>query len=197
MTEVRSLKRSSHYQPYTHYVQITGEFRINGKKLASIRAAELLHLVSNNGKRVSRYVIENKLYGGYCSRSSIWYPLKICQKAGIDIHYNRQAKTVVLTDDIQFDYDLAMDFLANEDLRSAIWVLNGWPLANQSNSYSDLLLEQLKIQLESHTSDHYWSEVEEIFEALDHKHDRNRNRDAREPHYSRCFYLHRRPQHGD
>lgn len=170
----------------THYVQMTGDLRIDGKKVPSIRAAELLHLVAHNGNQMSRTEIEEKLYGGYCARSSLWYPLKVCQKSGIDIRYNRETKTVVLYDEIQFDYDSAMHFLSKGDLDAALWVLNGWPITNQTESYSDQLSDKFKQKLESLRSNYYWSEIEELFESLEYKCDRDISN--RNTHYSCCIH---------
>lgn len=169
----------------SHFIQITGELRINGNKISSIRAVELLHLVVNAGYRMSRQELEKYLYGGFCARSSLWYPLKVCQKAGINISYEKETRSVVLHDKVHFDYDVGMSFLKQKDLKSAVWILNGWPLATQTNSYSDLLLAELKKEIENIGSTAYWSEIEEAYESLDSK--CNRARCPRSSDYSCCF----------
>lgn len=163
------IRTESYDSDNTHYVQITGKLRINGRPVSSVRAVELLHLVASNDNQMSRNEIELHLYRGYCARSSLWYPLKVCQKSGVDIRYSKKERTVFLYSPIKFDYDLAMHFLEQRDLNAALWILNGWPVTNQAESYFEYLLEKLRNELKSASSHYYWSEIEEIFESIDRK----------------------------
>lgn len=165
--------------PRTHFVQITGDLRINGRKISSARSVELLHIVANNGYRVLRSTIENDLWGGFCSRSSLWYPLKICQRADINITYDKPTRSVVLHEQVYFDYDIALNYLREGNLRAAVWILNGWPLPNHTDPYAEDLDLKLREKLASTGSDLYRSEIEEVFDILNDKSNRDGETRAR------------------
>ncbi len=152
-----------------HFVQITGTLRINGEQISSIRSAELLHMVANEGGNIPRSVLEKALYGGFCSRSSLWYPLKVCQDSGINIYYDKENRSVVLQDTVLFDYDIAINYLRQGKFRAALWVLNGWPFSSSTDPYAELLKEQLQREFLAACPTIYRSEIEDAFDILDAK----------------------------
>lgn len=154
--------------PVQHDVCITGTLRIDGRIVTSARAVELLHLMSHEGPVLPKKVVEARLYGGYCSRSSLWYPLKICQRVGIAIFYDTSRRSVVLEDDIRFDVDIALDYLAADDARSALWMLGSWPARVGGGSYSATLKKQLGEALMASLAGLCWAEIDDVFQSLDH-----------------------------
>lgn len=169
-----------------HFVQITGTLRINGKEASSTRAAQLLHMVASGGGRLARSTIEKVLYGGFCSRSSLWYPLKVCQESGVDIHYDKVTRSVVLHDAVLFDYDVAVNYLRQGKPQAALWVLNGWPFASSTDPYAESLTTRLRDEFLAAQPNMYRSEIEDAFEVLDTKclgHSAHRM-----PHYSSCIH---------
>lgn len=128
---------------HPHRVSITGTPCIDGRTQSSVRAVELLHLLVNRGPVVSRGDAEEQLYGGYCSRSALWYPMRVCQEAGIAVKYDPAGRSVVLRDEVVFDIDIALRHLAAGDVTAALWMLSGWPPGSANGSYSARLRERL------------------------------------------------------
>lgn len=152
---------------HKHRVSITGPLRIDGQLQSSARAVELLHLMTHEGPVLHRREVEKALYGGYCSRSSLWYPLKVCRDAGVSLRYESESQTVVLDDDILFDVDVALGYLDRGDLRAALWVLGGWPSSKGAGVYSERLAAQLRDAIATAPGGFCRSEVEDAYESLD------------------------------
>lgn len=158
---------SSDDLPDRHHIRLTGDLGIDGRPESSTRAVELLHLLAHEGPVLPKPVVEDRLYGGYCSRSSLWYPLKVCQEAGIDIRYDRARRAVVLSDDLVFDLDLALAYLDAGDVRAALWVLGGWPESRGAGPYTDELTAQLRDALEASSLGLCRSDLEDAYRWLD------------------------------
>lgn len=152
-----------------HSVCVTGALRIDGRPLTSTRAVELLHLLAHEGPVLPKAVVEDRLYGGYCSRSSLWYPLKVCQEAGVDISYDKSRRAVVLGDNLVFDIDIALSYLAAGNARAALWVLGGWPVSKGAGPYTDLLTARLREAVSSSSLELCRGDVEDTFALLDRK----------------------------
>lgn len=150
-----------------HRVCATGRLRIDGQVVTSARAVELLHLLQHEGPVLPKKVVESRLYGGYCSRSSLWYPLKTCREAGIAVYYDTSRRSVVLEDPLLFDLDIALDHLAAGDLRSALWILGGWPGRTGGGSYSTELKKQLADAVIDSPAGLCWAEIDDVFRTLD------------------------------
>lgn len=168
-----------------HYVQMTGSLRINGHPVSSIRSIELLHLVSSMGGTISRSDAEKTLYGGFCARSSLWYPLKVCQQANINIYYDKKTKSIVLDDLVYFDYAMALDYLEHGEYKAAVWVLHGWPVASTTNSYMKSLKDNLKDQILLSLASSFRSEIEDALDTIEAKNESYQGRCSAD--YSCCF----------
>lgn len=83
------------------------------------------------------------------------------------MHYDRANGTVVLEDELTFDLDIALDYLASGDLGAALWVLGGWPDGKGAGEYSERLGEQLKAAIASSPAGLCHGEVAEAFRMLD------------------------------
>ncbi|HIW91274.1 MAG TPA: hypothetical protein H9870_06400 [Candidatus Corynebacterium avicola] len=150
-------------------VCITGTLRIGGHPITSARAVELLYLLVHEGPVLPKILVEDALYGGYCSRSSLWYPLKVCQDAGVDISYDRSRKAVVLKDDLEFDIDFAFDYLAEGNLEAALWMLGGWPGGKGSGSYTEQLTDRLRAAIADTPYGSSRSVLEDAYGMLDER----------------------------
>lgn len=157
---------SSDVPGHRHRVCLTGALRIDGRQLSSTRAVELLHLLAHEGPVLPKAVVEDRLYGGYCSRSSLWYPLKVCREAGIDISYDKVRRAVVLSDTLVFDYDIALGYLAVGDARAAMWVLGGWPVSKGAGPYTDGLTARLRKALTDSPLGLCRGDLEDAFDRL-------------------------------
>ncbi|MGN0097476.1 MAG: hypothetical protein ACI38U_15610 [Corynebacterium sp.] len=150
-----------------HRVSITGPLRIDGRAQSSARAVELLHLMAHEGPSLRKREVEEALYGGYCSRSSLWYPLKVCQDAGVDIRYDSEQHSVVLVDEVLFDTDVALGYLEQGDLSAALWMLDGWPNGKGAGAYSEKIAEELRRAIASTPGGLTCSELEDAYDCLD------------------------------
>lgn len=125
-----------------HRVCLTGRLSLDGREVTSARAVELLYLLAHEGPEVSKAVIEQRLYGGFCSRSAVWNIMKKCRDLGISLEYDRARRLVRLRDTVVFDVDIAMHYFSAGDFRTALWVVEGWPLLGAPGSYGEAIMKK-------------------------------------------------------
>jgi hypothetical protein len=131
-----------------HRVCLTGRLTLDGRELTSPRAFELLYLLAHEGPEVPKAVIEQRLYGGFCSRSAVWNIMKNCRDMGVSLDYDRVRRLVRLRDAVVFDVDIAMHYFSAGDFRTALWVVEGWPLLRATGSYGEAIMRKFRRSIE-------------------------------------------------